>query len=246
MGATRSCLMEKMMGEEIQASWNNALDLLLQWHIERSQDVGRSVFGFIESELRLMIPVVVRRFWPSDLMEDALQDFLARLIKHPLDGDITNLRAYLRRAFANHCIDRYRARERKLDTSCEAGAGEWMYSEEESTHHAVLLNERRVWIHSALARLSPADRVVLKLEFAPEWLDDDEVVWLAKNTDSNPQEVREAINTAEDMYALSKVFDPGSDNPDEPEARRLRMERFRRRRARARDKLRGLLQEDGV
>lgn len=113
------------MNEEPRASWDNALDLLLRWHEERRPEVGRAVLRFIESELRLMTPARVRRSWPDDLVEDALRNFLARLVEHRLPSDIVDLRAYLRRAFGNHCIDSYRARARKRETSFEASAAEW-------------------------------------------------------------------------------------------------------------------------
>lgn len=241
--------MERSMNEEPRASWDNALDLLLRWHEEGRPEVGRAVLRFIESELRLMTPALVRRSWPEDVVEDALRGLLARLVEHRLPSDIADLRAYLRRTYGNHCIDSYRARSRKRETSIEASPGKWERSEEPeaSPLHAVLLDEQRARVHAALARLSLADRLVLKLELAPEWLEEEEeVAWLAERTALNRYEVREAIDAADDMHALTRVFDPGDDDPDDPEARRMRMERFRRRRARAREKLRALLEEDGA
>lgn len=76
--------MESAMNEEPRASWDNAFDLLVQWHEERRPEVGRAVLRFIESELRLMTPALVRRSWPEDLVEDALRDFLVRLVEHHL------------------------------------------------------------------------------------------------------------------------------------------------------------------
>lgn len=240
--------MESAMNEAPRASWDNALDLLLRWHEEGRPEVGRAVLRFIESELRLMTPALVRRSWPGDLVEDALRDFLARLVEHRLPSDIADLRAYLRRAYGNHCIDSYRARARKRETSIEASPGEWERpaDPEASPLHAVLRDEQRARVHAALTRVSLADRVVLKLELAPEWLEEKEVAWLAERTALNRHAVREAIDAADDMHALTRVFDPGDDDPDDPEARRMRMERFRRRRARAREKLSALLEEDGA
>ena len=236
------------MNEQPRAFWDNALSLLEQWHEERRPEVGRSVLRFIESELRLMTPALVRRSWPADLVEDALRDFLERLVDSRLPSEITDLRAYLRSAFRNHCIDGYRARARKRETSLEAGKGEWESPEEFSCSplHSVLRDEQRARVHAAIARLSLVDRVVLKLELAPEWLDEAEAAWLAERTAQTPSDVREAIDAAEDMYALTRIFDPGDDDPDDPEVRRMRMERFRRRRARAREKLRAQLEEGGA
>lgn len=240
------------MAEEPRASWDNTVDLLAQWHERRHPEVGRAVLRFIESELRLMTPALVVRSWPDDLVEDALRDFLARLVERPLPGDITDLRVYLQRAFRNHCIDRYRVRASKREISLDASAGEWEETDQSSASplHAVLRDQQRARVHAALARLSIVDRVVLKLEFAAEWLDEDEVTWLAERTARTPSEVREAIaaadHAADNMHALTRIFDPGADSPDDPEVRRTRMERFRRRRARAREKLRALLEEDGA
>lgn len=208
--------------------------------------LGRAVFCFIETELRLMMPALVRRRWPKDLIEDALQILLVKLIKEPLPNEVDDLRAYLRRAYRNHCIDRYRARARKRETSIEVASGEWPHPNEVATSplYAILRDERRTQVHAVLARLSLDDRVVLKLEFAPEWLVEAEIAELAKHMASTPAEVRAAIDVACDMHALTRIFDPGEDDPDDPVARRKRMERFRRRRARAREKLRALLEED--
>ena len=240
--------MESAMNEEPRASWDNSLDLLVQWHEERRPEVGHVVLRFIESELRLMTPALVRRSWPADLVEDALRDFLVRLVEHRPPSDIADLRAYLRRAYGNHCIDSYRARARKRETSIEASPGGWESPEEPeaSPLRAMLRDEQRARVHAALVRLSLADRVVLKLELAPEWLAEEEVAWLAERTAQTPLGVREAIDAAHDMHALTRIFDPGDDDPDDPEVRRMRMERFRRRRARAREKLRAQLEGAGA
>lgn len=240
--------MARAMTEELRASWDNALDLLGRWHDERQPEVGRVVLRFIESELRLMTPALVTRSWPEDLVEDALRDFLVWLLEHRLPDDINDARNYIGRAFRNHCIDCYRARARKRETWLEVEAREWESPAESlgSPLDAVLREELSARVQAALARLSPADRVILKLELAPLWLTQEELSWLAESTGTTVFRVRDAIDAADDMHALTRIFDPGDDDPDDPEIRRLRMERFRRRRARAREKLRAQLQEDGT
>ena len=236
------------MTKGLGASWDNAHELLKRWHEEHLPEVGAVVFRFIEGELRLMTPPLVRRSWASDLVEDALRDFLVRLMEIPLPDNIDDLRAYMRRAFRNHCIDRYRARQRKRETLLEVGSGEWESSVESalSPLEVALAKESQARAHAALALLSMSDRVVLKLELAPEWLNDEEVFWLAERTGASTASVRDAVFAADDMHALSRAFDPGDDDPDNSEIRRRRMERFRRRRARAREKLRKLLGEEGA
>jgi len=48
---------------------------------------------------------------------------------------------------------------------------------------------------------------------------------------------------AQDTYALTRIFDPVDDDPNDPQARRDRMERFRQRRGRARRQLRAMLED---
>lgn len=234
------------MNDELSASWDNAFELLQQWHEERPPDVGRVILSFIESELRLMTPALVLRSWPNDLVEDALRNVLVQLVENPLPNNITDLRAYLRRAFRNRCIDVYRVRKR--ETPLNDSAGEWEHPDQTGTSplDAILLDEQRVRVRTALNRLTMTDRVVLKLELAPEWLVEEELAWLAQRTAQTPSAIRQSINAANDMHALTRIFDSGDDDPNELEARRKRMERFRRRRARAREKLRAQLEESGV
>ena len=106
-----------------------------------------------------------------------------------------------------------------------------------------LEGERARQLHAAIRQLEIADRIVLKLDLAPELLDDEDVRWLAARMEMDTAAIRQAVTSAEDIHALTRIFDPGDDDPDDPEIRRKRMERFRRRRARAREKLRALLQE---
>lgn len=232
------------MSEEPRADWDNVLDLLAQWHSEQRPEVGRAAVRFIESELRLMVPALTHRSPSWDLVEDALAETLKRLIERRLPSQVTDLRAYLARVFRNRCIDGCRARKR--ETSLESGVPEWESPEDVSASpfHAVLRDEGRARMQAALAHLSLVDRVVLKLESAPEWLTDEEVAWLAERTASTPAAVREAIGAAPDMHALTRIFDSRDDDLDDPKVRRKRMERFRRRRDRAREKLRAFLVED--
>lgn len=232
------------MNEEPHVSWDNALGLLLQWHDQRRPEVGRQVLRFIETELRLMMPALVRRSWPEDLAEDALRSLLSRLVEVRLPYTITNPRSYLQRAFRNHCIDTYRAHAQK--TSIEASEWELPHEPFPSPLHAMLREEQQSRVHAALDRLPPADRVLLKLEFAPEWLTNEEVLWLAEHTRASVSQLRKAIDIAGDMHDLSRIFDPDDDDPHDLEIRRVRMERFRRRRSRAREKLKVWLEEEGA
>ena len=237
--------MKGTMTEYAEPSWENAQAILDRWHEDRRPALGRALFGFLEIELRLMIPPLIRRSWPEDLVEDALREFLMRLIEQPLPDGIGNLRAYLRRSFGNHCTDCFRARERRPESPLEPEIGDWEVpsASDPSPLEVALRREREGQLHAALARLAIADRVVLKLEFAPEWLDAKDAGWLAERAGLSTPDLRDAIAAADGIHALTRLFDPGDDDSNDTELRRKRMERFRRRRARARDKLHELLQE---
>lgn len=227
-------------------SWESASQKLRQWHESRDRDAARSALSFIESELRLMVPVLVRRTWSHETLEDGLRDFLLKMIESPLPDGIRDLRRYLARAFRNHCIDLHEARGRRSEIPIDELPGSWEAVPDEgaSLVSLALQEEQRRHIQAAVLRLETADRIVLKLEHAPEWLDDDELLWLASRAATTVAAVRAAVTSADDMHALTRVFDPADDDPDDAEVRRKRMERFRRRRARAREKLRAFLQEE--
>jgi DNA-directed RNA polymerase specialized sigma24 family protein len=226
-------------------SWDAIGDELRRWHASGDREAGRSALAFLEPELRRMVPVLVRRTWPGDAIEDALRDFLVKVIEVPLPPGIDDLRRYLGRAFRNHCIDVHEARSRRRETPVDDAAGGWESPSEDGVSPATLVldAERGRHLRAALQRLEIADRIVLKLDHAPELLEDDEVRWLADRAGMEPATIRQAVTSAEDVHDLTRVFDPEDDNPSDPQDRRKRMERFRRRRARARDKLRALLQE---
>jgi len=227
-------------------TWKDAARLLHQWHDCQDRQIGRTVFSFIESELRLKIPPLVRRTWPKDKIEDSIQSFLVKLIEKPLPKDIDNLSGYITRAFRNHCLDLYYSRRRRAevlpDSMDDVGEPTDSYAASQIDH--AILRERAQKLNDAIATLDMADRVVLKIEHAPEWMDRDEKDWLSAQSGVSTDEVFDVLKKCEDMYSLSRVFDPGDDNPDDPIERRKRMERFRRRRSRARKKLLRIIQEE--
>lgn len=218
---------------------------LRRWHAARDQDALGSSLTFVETELRLMMPPVVQRAWIPQDIEDALSDFLLKLMKKPLPEGIADPRSYVARAFRNHCIDRHEARRRRREISDQEMAAGWepAAKNHESSTDVVDDRDQAQALRAALQKLTIADRVVLKLELAPEWLDDEEAIWLASRSGQNLTHVRQAAASAEGMFELTRVFDPTDDDPRDRDARRKRMERFRRRRARAKEKLRELLPE---
>ena len=218
--------------------------MLESWYDCRDHNVGRVVFSFLEQQFRLMIPVLVRREWSGERIEDVLRDLLLKVIEKPSPGVIKNPRAYFKRALRNRFIDLHRKRRRKNEHPIDEERWPHLYEDRVTPSALALIvtEERSSRLHSALEQLATADRVVLKLDFAPEWLTLAEQEWLATRTDRTVSSVQAAILAADgDTHALSLVNDASKDNPDDPLARRKRMERFRRRRARARKKLATIL-----
>ncbi len=220
-----------MHDSESTAAWAAAIDDLGRWHADHDAEAGRRALVFIESELRLALPRTVPRRWPLEQVEDAIQSFLARLLGRPLPTSIlSSPGGYVVRAFRNSCLDIERGRRR-------ASSDPW---DDESPHRASQQDVetrdevRRTGI--ALGRLRMEDRVALKLEAAPETLTDPEWGWLAERAGLAQEEVWRRALAAEDVYGLTLLYDPGPE-PVDGKGRRDRMERFRKRRERAREAL---------
>lgn len=231
-----------MSGRTGTVSWETLAIELRHWHESRDRDAGRAALAFLEVELRLMVPALVRRTWPDHLVEEALGAFLLKLLEKPLPRDIERLRGYVARAFRHHCVDCYEARRRQgAADGSEVAPWEAPMEGAPSPEVLALQVEQARELREALGKLDIADRIVLKLDDAPELLDDEELDWMGARLGLDNAAVLAAVMAAEGPYAVTHVFDPGDDLPDDGEARRKRMERFRRRRARARDKIRALL-----
>ena len=233
---------DKDMSKHESLNWANVGAALRRWHTDLDREVGGQAISFLESELRLMVPGLVRRTWPPELVEDAVRSFLLKLIEVPLPDGIEQLRAYIARAFRNHCVDLWEARQRRRERPLESVI--WdppTHSESYSPAAAVTKKDTQRALLQAFQKLDIVDRVALKLVHAPEWIEEPELEWLARRLSASVAETRRLIADAQTMYDITQLFDPGDDDPEDKETRRKRMERFRRRRARAREKLRILL-----
>ena len=186
-----------------------------------------------------MVPALVRRTWPEDLVEDAIRAFLLKQLEKPLPPHIGMPRNFMAKAFRFHCIDCYEAPHRQESQGDQETAPRELATEGSSSPEARALQaERARALRAALQTLDLEDRIVLKLDDAPELLDDEELGWMGARLGLDNATVLDAVLSADGIYAITHLFDPGDDVPGDVEARRKRMERFRRRRARARDKLR--------
>lgn len=224
--------------------WHRTLDDLRSWIDRRDAIAARAALTLIEPELRLAIPPLVQRTWPREQVDDALRDFLTRLLERPLPTGIDDPKRYILRSFRNRCIDIHRAFQRRVDAPIETSPG-WEPMDATPGADARLEEEDQASaMRAALLELPLADRVSVKLVDAPEWLDDAEIDWLAERSGQDRAAILEAIATATDIFALTEIFDPPG--PGEPGDRRHRMERFRKRRSRARDKLRATLARMGM
>ncbi|MFH1465080.1 MAG: hypothetical protein ABIO70_11910 [Pseudomonadota bacterium] len=224
----------------LDSPWTAALDALRAWHTHRDHASARRAIAFLEPELRLAVPALVQRTWPPELVKDTLREFLAALLEAPLPATIEHPERYLVRAFRNRCIDVHRARQRRREVPLEPfHMPEDAAAPSQTAEDELLRRARAMRVSQALSRLSMADRVALELVDAPEWLTEAEMRWLAARGHGDVALVRHAVQQARNIHALTLIFDPPQ--ADEPGDRRQRMERFRRRRARAREKLRDLL-----
>ncbi len=78
---------------------------------------------------------------------------------------------------------------------------------------------------------------MIKLVEVPQALTWEELSWLAKRGGVSAKDIWDRGLEHLDLLELSLIFDPGP-RPETAKERRDRLERFRRRRSRARDKLR--------
>ncbi|MCW8137961.1 MAG: hypothetical protein KIT58_03560 [Planctomycetota bacterium] len=221
-------------------SWSSVLELLERWHRDRDHGAARTVFAFLEQELRREVSA------RQPELEDALRDVLARLVEAPLPPGVHDPRAYLVTALHRRGIDLVRAKQRRREHGGEQELIQFKLDRprELEPGEAASSSERAERVRGAIRRLEIADRVALKLCDAPEWLDDEEVLWLASRLSCTSEEVHAAVGRAGDMHDLTRIYDPGTDDPRDPEARRKRMERFRKRRNRIAERVAQLLAED--
>lgn len=232
------------MSGEPSMDWQTAVEALSRWHAHHDRHAGRAAIAFLEVELQQMVPPLVRRTWPPDLIEDVVRELLRWLIEHPLPTEgIGNIRGYFRVTLRRRCLDEYDRRLRRPeDLLARAGVSpEDHLPAVPSALDAATDRDRAEQLHAALRQLKLPDRVALKLEHAPDWLDDEEAEWLAAGIGCSVSEARAKAAETQDMYEITRLFDPGDDDPSDAQARRKRMERFRKRRDRARDQMLELL-----
>ncbi len=215
--------------------WRRALAQLEAWHDRQEERAATEALTFFEEELRRRFPAAAWRRWPQEQLEDALQGFLERLLDRRLPATaIDHPRAYLIRSFQHWCIDIERGRRRDPTEPWEDP------DTAATTDTSPEVREALSRTLAALDSLPIQDRVVLKMTDAPATLSWEELRWLAGRAGSSAEQVRDRVLACPSIFDLTLIFDPGPP-PRDAKERRDRMERFRRRRARARERLRGTM-----
>lgn len=229
----------------VDMAWRTALANLESWHQDRDRHACRKALMFLEVQLRTMVPAKTRATWPADRVDDVIRDLLTQLMEKNALARADNPKAFLRRALKNRFIDEYRKRSREVPPPRLHDDEPWDPADRETPSAPALAEKRALarQVEAAMRRLPMIDRVALKLEDATEWMVDDELDWLADRAGVERTELALLLHRAENIHALTHLFDPDEDEGEDLVARRKRMERFRRRRARAREKLRLLLSE---
>ena len=217
-------------------NWQQVLSDLSAWHDSRDRPAANRALTHIESWLRARIPPIVRRRWSSDEIDDALQGFLERLLNKPLPSDLRKPGAYLNTAFRRWCIDRQRGRKADVHQLWDEATSA------HSVHQNPADRQRLTQATKALEGLRVEDRVVIKLVDVPHALTWEELSWLAQRGGVSANDIRDRVLEHLELLDLSLIFDPGP-RPETPKERRDRLERFRRRRSRAREKLRKAIGE---
>jgi DNA-directed RNA polymerase specialized sigma24 family protein len=223
------------MSPQSPNDWPSIFDDLTAWHEHRDNAAANRALSALEPWLRARIPAPVRARWSPDELEDALQSFLERLLAKPLPSTVDSPDAYFRRALRNHCLDMKRGRKNEPHA-------QWDESRPpQTTTQAPASKQKLARAGEALERLSMKDRVVIKLVDLPWALTLEELSWLGQRCGRSVVDLRSTLEHCFDKLELSLLFDPGPP-PETPKERRDRLERFRRRRSRARAKLRAALE----
>lgn len=225
-------------------SWGSCLRDLATWHGRGSAAALSRALVFAEQEVRLATPPVVRDRLGPEGVDEAVQEFLERLMRRPLPDGVRDPAAFVATSWRNHALTALRTKRRREARVRPADVAVVTATVEPQALGRLEAADDRRLLRSALGRLRPDDRLVLKLEHAPEWLDREELEALAERGRTSVPEVVSILKGSPGSFELSVLFDPPT--PGEPPAmRRTRLERFRKRRNRALARLRELMVEGG-
>jgi hypothetical protein len=237
---------------DLEDQWRGYGEALSRWHADRERSGLSEALAAIRRAAGEWFPAGARRRWSAAAREDAVSGFIERLLEKPLPTPVAaSAKAYLRESFRNHCLslERHdRARPAHLSDDPEQATIASAYADAAERARSVE-NERieslaREEIIAAFERLAQDDSIALKLLVAPDRLSHAELEELARRNRIPIHELLSRLHAANTSYDLTLLLDPpaGNESADQ-EARRKRLERFRRRCNRARDTLHRLLGE---
>lgn len=241
------------MGKYDVVDWNNVYPLLLRFKATNDAVLGNVVFAFLHEKLSRMVPLKVGEAGRADVVQVFLRSLLEKK-RETFAPNVDNAQAWFRTGLKRKAIDIHRKLMRTpegfLETndpdeseSTEAWLANIVFALEPSRESCVeqeaLARENARRIEDAMAQIKVPSRTILRLLLAPENLSDTESDWLSEQMGADVEVVRKrALEAAGDARACSFLVDPPV--VGEEDDSRKRLERFRKRRARARDELRSV------
>lgn len=219
-----------------RVDWSDVPKLLNSWHSERDRLVLGQILRFVEAELRAKGRAIVRGQLYERHFEDALQRLLCLLMRKPLREEVRHPEKYLSNKLRWLCLDERRRAKDGRHTSLTADHvdADRMSPQPQAADAVLQTRSQTEALRSALRQLKTQDRVAILLVAAPQELTEPDLRWLASRCGLSVSATERAAIQAGDAYTCSLLFDPGDDDPDDLMLRRKRLERFRRRRGRAR------------
>ncbi len=219
-------------------NWAAVVSGLGAWHGGGDRAAGERALVEVEQWLRTRIAPRLGRRAKAEDIESLFQDVLTRLWTEDLFTGVDAPAAFLWTVVRRMWIDRVRKRDRRTDTVPLDPDAPRADPSPADPVHGVALEQ----VAAKLETLRIEDRVHVKICDLPHALSWEELEWMARRCGQSANAVRDAVLDREaDAYALSFLVDPGPE-PTTEKGRRDRLERFRRRRSRARERLRAAVE----
>lgn len=210
--------------------WSSSLESLQRWHAASDREALVVALRFLSGALPgLLSPRLARRLG-DETVRDIVQQFLLDLQARPLPSTPEHPRTYLGRALQNRALSLLRRKGAVPGIAVP---------DDPPLEHSLPAQERQVaarQVLRALQSLPMEDRVALKLSETPEFLDDDELDWLASRAGIPREEVRARGLRAKRTEERVRIFEGVTEPFAESEVGRA-VDRFHKRVSRARQKL---------
>ncbi len=224
--------------------WIDCYAGLVRWRVAGDRHAAEEALRFLEPQLRVRVPLWVREGLGQAAVDALVQSFLEKMLAVSLPQTVESPRGYLIRAFQNHARSEVRSLRRRKEVP-EQDLPALSAAVEPDGPIEVERSRSRVLLLAALERLSVEDRIILKLQIVPEWISPQDLLWLSGRTGASPAEISHRIICAEGSYELSLVFEPSTGRAGSKKDRSRRLDRFRKRKDRALERLRTAMKEVG-